>query len=55
MKHKLPRVLLLVLALALSSVGAALGQTADPTLAKRPPDDLTDPPRCSPSSSTRRR
>jgi hypothetical protein len=25
-------------------VGPALGQTADPTLAKVPPDDVTDPP-----------
>ena len=44
MKHRLPLVLLVVLAVALSSVGSALGQTADPTLAKLPPDDLTDPP-----------
>jgi hypothetical protein len=45
-KHRLPLVLLVVLALALalSSVAPALGQTADPTLAKVPPDDLTDPP-----------
>ena len=32
------------LALALSNAGPALGQTADPTLAKLPPDDVTDPP-----------
>jgi hypothetical protein len=42
--YKLPLVLLLMLALALSNVGAALGQSADPSLARRPPDDLTDPP-----------
>ena len=44
MKHRLPLVLLLVLAVALSNVGPVLGQTADPTLAKLPPDDVTDPP-----------
>ena len=43
MKHRLPLVLLLVLAMALSIVGPVLGQTADPTLAKLPPDDVTDP------------
>jgi hypothetical protein len=43
-KYKLPLVLLLMLALALSNVGAALGQSADPALAKLPPDDVTDPP-----------
>ena len=43
MKHKLPLVLLLVLAMALSIAGPVLGQTADPTLAKLPPDDVTDP------------
>jgi hypothetical protein len=43
-KHRLPLVLLVVLAVALASVGPALGQTADPTLAKLPPDDVTDPP-----------
>jgi Domain of unknown function (DUF6851) len=43
-KRRLLLVLLLVLGLALASVGPALGQTADPTLAARPPDDLTDPP-----------
>jgi hypothetical protein len=43
-KKKLPLVLLAVLAVTLSSAGPALGQTADPTLAKRPPDDVTDPP-----------
>ena len=36
--------LLAVLAVTLSSVGPALGQSADPTLAKVPPDDVTDPP-----------
>ena len=35
-KHRLPLVLLVTLAVALASVGSALGQTADPTLAKRP-------------------
>ena len=44
MKHKLPLVVLVVLAVALSNVGPVLGQTADPTLAKLPPDDVTDPP-----------
>jgi hypothetical protein len=44
MKHRLPLVLLVVLAVVLASVGSAFGQTADPTLAKLPPDDLTDPP-----------
>ena len=44
MKHKLPLVLLLVLAMVLSNAGPVLSQTADPTLAKRPPDDVTDPP-----------
>jgi hypothetical protein len=44
MKHRLPLSLLVALAVALASVGPALGQTADPTLAKLPPDDLTDPP-----------
>ena len=44
MKHRLPLVLLLVLAVALASVGPVMGQTADPTLAKLPPDDVTDPP-----------
>ena len=43
MKHKLPLVLLLVLAMAVSIAGPVLGQTADPTLAKLPPDDVTDP------------
>jgi hypothetical protein len=43
-KYRLPLVLLLTLAVALSSVGPVLGQTADPTLAKLPPDDVTDPP-----------
>jgi hypothetical protein len=43
-KYRLPLVLLLVLAMALSVAGPVLGQTADPTLAKLPPDDLTDPP-----------
>jgi len=37
MKLRLLLVLLLVLAVALASVGSALGQTADPTLAKLPP------------------
>ena len=44
MKHRLPIVLLVTLAVALASIGPALGQAADPTLAKLPPDDLTDPP-----------
>ena len=44
MKHKLPLVLLVTLAVVLASLGPVLGQTADPTLAKLPPDDLTDPP-----------
>jgi hypothetical protein len=43
-KHRLPLVLLVAMAVALASLGSALGQTADPTLAKRPPDDVTDPP-----------
>jgi hypothetical protein len=43
-KLRLPLVLLLVLGMALSMAGPVLGQTADPTLAKRPPDDVTDPP-----------
>ena len=44
MKHRLPLVLLLVLTVAVASVGPVLGQTADPSLAKLPPDDVTDPP-----------
>jgi len=44
MKHKLPLVLVVVLAVALSSAGPGFSQTADPTLARRPPDDVTDPP-----------
>jgi hypothetical protein len=46
MKQRLPLVLLAVLAVTLSIVGPALGQTADPdpTAAKVPPDDVTDPP-----------
>ena len=44
MKHRLPLVLLVVLAVAVASVGPVLGQTADPSLAKLPPDDVTDPP-----------
>ena len=44
MKHRLPLVLLLVLTVAVASVGPVLGQTADPSLAERPPDDVTDPP-----------
>jgi hypothetical protein len=43
-KHKLPLVLLAVLAVILSSAGPVFGQAADPTLAGRPPDDVTDPP-----------
>jgi hypothetical protein len=43
-KYRLSLVLLIVLALALSSAGPVFGQTADPALAQRPPDDLTDPP-----------
>jgi hypothetical protein len=54
-KHKLLLVLLVILAMALSTAGPVLGQTADPALARRPPDDVTDPLRCSPSISTRRR
>ena len=44
MKHRLPLVLLLVLTVALAGVGPVMGQTADPSLAGRPPDDVTDPP-----------
>ena len=44
MKHRLPLVLLVTLAVALAGFGPAIGQTADPSLAGRPPDDLTDPP-----------
>jgi hypothetical protein len=46
MKRRLPIVLLVILAMTLSTLGPALGQSADPdpTLAKRPPDDVTDPP-----------
>jgi hypothetical protein len=44
MRRRLPLILLVTLALALTSWGPALGQTADPTLAKVPPDDVTDPP-----------
>jgi Domain of unknown function (DUF6851)/VCPO second helical-bundle domain len=43
-KYRLPLVLLLIVALALVNPGVALGQAADPTLAQRPPDDVTDPP-----------
>jgi hypothetical protein len=43
-KYRLPLVLLLIVALALVNLGVALGQTADPALAKVPPDDVTDPP-----------
>jgi hypothetical protein len=43
-KLRLPLVLTAILAVALSHVGPAFAQTADPTLAKRPPDDVTDPP-----------
>jgi hypothetical protein len=43
-KQRLPLVLLAVLAMALSTVGPALGQATDPALAKLPPDDVTDPP-----------
>jgi hypothetical protein len=43
-KHRLPLVLLVILAVALASLGPALGQPADPALAKLPPDDVTDPP-----------
>jgi hypothetical protein len=43
-KYRLSLVLLLILALALSTLGVALGQAADPALAQRPPDDVTDPP-----------
>ena len=55
MKHRLPLVLLVALAVALASVGPALAQTADPTLASRPPDDLTDPPPLFTFESIRRR
>ena len=44
MRYKLPLVVLAVAAVALSNIGPVLGQTADPTLAKLPPDDVTDPP-----------
>jgi hypothetical protein len=48
MTYRLPLVLLAVLALTLtlSTVGPAFSQAADPdpTLARRPPDDVTDPP-----------
>jgi membrane-associated phospholipid phosphatase len=44
LKHRLPLVLLVVSAVVLASFGPALGQTADPSLARRPPDDVTDPP-----------
>jgi hypothetical protein len=44
LKHRLSLVLLVVLCMMVASVGPVFGQTADPTLAKRPPDDLTDPP-----------
>jgi hypothetical protein len=43
-KHRLPLVLLVALAVVLASVGSAFGQPVDPTLALRPPDDVTDPP-----------
>jgi hypothetical protein len=43
-KQRLPLVLTVILAVTLSGAGPALGQTADPTLARRPPDDVTDPP-----------
>jgi len=43
-KRRLLLVLTTVLALLPSSVGPALGQATDPTLARRPPDDVTDPP-----------
>jgi hypothetical protein len=43
LRYKLPLVVLAVAAVALSNIGPVLGQTADPTLAKLPPDDLTDP------------
>jgi membrane-associated phospholipid phosphatase len=43
-KHRLPLALLVALAVALASVGPVLGQTADPALGSRPPDDATDPP-----------
>ena len=41
---RLPLVLLLLLAMVVASVGPVMGQTADPSLAGRPPDDVTDPP-----------
>jgi hypothetical protein len=44
LKYKLPLVLLLVLAMVVASVGPVFSQTADPSLARRPPDDVTDPP-----------
>jgi hypothetical protein len=43
-KYRLSLVLLVIVAMALSVAGPVLGQTADPTLARRPPDDVTDPP-----------
>ena len=44
MKYRLPLVLLLISAVMVASVGPVMGQTADPSLAGRPPDDVTDPP-----------
>ena len=44
MKYRLLLVLLLISAVTVASVGPVMGQTADPSLAKLPPDDLTDPP-----------
>jgi hypothetical protein len=44
LKFRLPFALLVVLSMALATVGPAIGQAADPTLAKLPPDDVTDPP-----------
>jgi hypothetical protein len=43
-KHRLSLILLVILAVALSSGGPVRGQSMDPTLAKLPPDDVTDPP-----------
>ena len=55
MKHRLPLVLLVALAVALASFGPVLGQTANPAQAGRPPDDLTDPPPLFTFESIRRR
>jgi hypothetical protein len=43
-KYRRTLVLLAIVAVALSTIGPVLAQTADPSLARRPPDDVTDPP-----------